>query len=341
MRACALPPQLSVPSGGKPQTQWARRQLGCGFPPWGACCRINGSGSPGMAECRGPWVPFGSAALQVSSVYGGNLQVRRELLGLRRSFPSYSEETCIFGSSAPTGGPVRFCNSLYMPVDRSANLISQDALTCGFTSISRSPRPDRSAQRQPASAGGHRDEITRSALPAHSSPSHRQRDGGRLIPIGCGADRDQRPQVPRTTATQCGHGSPVESALALMRHQADGWGSTGDAPAALTAAAQGASLVFAHAAPHTGVLAGVQRPFKALRGDGASSADGFRSFGLFDGGAGRPDRKEELWVFVRARGFVAPVHHATARLAAHPWKGRAQGRLRILTSLLCRCRPWA
>ncbi|MGH8910309.1 MAG: cobalamin biosynthesis protein [Egibacteraceae bacterium] len=54
-----------------------------------------------------------ATALQLSSVFGGKLPVKGALSGLRRSFPSYSEESCIFGSSAPTGGPVRFCNSLH------------------------------------------------------------------------------------------------------------------------------------------------------------------------------------------------------------------------------------
>src|SRR4051812_28965145 len=70
-----------------------------------------------------------------------------------------------------------------------------------------------------------------------------------------------------------------------------------------------ATLVFAHSAPDAGVLTRVERPLEALGGHGAALADRLRLLNLQHGGAGGPNREEQLRVLVAAEGMVAPVRH--------------------------------
>src|SRR5690606_25722491 len=75
-----------------------------------------------------------------------------------------------------------------------------------------------------------------------------------------------------------------------------------------TAALQHAALLLAHTPPYTGVLPGLQRPAQALIGHGAAPADRLRLLDLQQSRAGRPDREEQLRIFVAADRTVAPVH---------------------------------
>jgi hypothetical protein len=56
------------------------------------------------------------------------------------------------------------------------------------------------------------------------------------------------------------------------------------------------------------VLTGLECPGQTLLDDVAATADGLRFFDLKYGGSGVADREEQLRVFVKARGAVAPVH---------------------------------
>ena len=74
----------------------------------------------------------------------------------------------------------------------------------------------------------------------------------------------------------------------------------GDVPAA--------TLVLGHAAPHAGVLAGLQGPREALGGDGATVADDLGLRDLGEGRAGVADGEEQLGILFAANGIVTPVH---------------------------------
>src|SRR5262245_1536941 len=67
-------------------------------------------------------------------------------------------------------------------------------------------------------------------------------------------------------------------------------------PGTGTAPLEGASLVLAHPAPHTSVLATLERPGQALGSDGAAMANGLRLGDLQQRGAARPNREEQLRV---------------------------------------------
>jgi hypothetical protein len=82
----------------------------------------------------------------------------------------------------------------------------------------------------------------------------------------------------------------------------------GAGPSASAAALQGAALVLAHGAPHTGVLAGAESPLEARLGHRAAAAYLLGFFDLYKGGAGIADREEQLGVLVTAGSAVAPVH---------------------------------
>ena len=84
--------------------------------------------------------------------------------------------------------------------------------------------------------------------------------------------------------------------------------SGGADPGAGGAALQGAALVLGQAAPDAGVLAGAQGPLEAGLHDRAATAHGLGLLDLDDRRARRPDREEELRVFVPAERAVAPVH---------------------------------
>jgi hypothetical protein len=75
-----------------------------------------------------------------------------------------------------------------------------------------------------------------------------------------------------------------------------------------TATLDGAPLFFAHPAPDAGVLTGLEGPLQALVGHGAPPADGLGLLDLQKRRAGRPDREEQLRVFIAAGSMVAPVH---------------------------------
>ena len=84
-------------------------------------------------------------------------------------------------------------------------------------------------------------------------------------------------------------------------------GNAGASAAAVTAL-DSAALLLREAAPHTGILAGLEGPLEARGSDRAAVAD---QLGLSDLGecrAGITDREEELRVFVAANSFVAPIH---------------------------------
>src|SRR5262249_48820938 len=74
------------------------------------------------------------------------------------------------------------------------------------------------------------------------------------------------------------------------------------------AALERAPLVFAHTAPHAGVLTGVQRPPKALCGHRTPIADQFRVSDLRESRAAVPNREEQLRVLVATHRLVAPIH---------------------------------
>jgi hypothetical protein len=61
---------------------------------------------------------------------------------------------------------------------------------------------------------------------------------------------------------------------------------SGGAAGAGSAALQGATLVFAHAAPDAGVLSGLKCPLQARVDDGASTANTFGFLDLQEGWAG-------------------------------------------------------
>jgi hypothetical protein len=71
----------------------------------------------------------------------------------------------------------------------------------------------------------------------------------------------------------------------------------------------GATFLFAHTTPHTGVLPGIESPTKALIDDGAAPADCLGLFHLKQRRAGSSNRKEQFRILVAAGGNVAPVRH--------------------------------
>src|ERR1700679_1176461 len=69
-----------------------------------------------------------------------------------------------------------------------------------------------------------------------------------------------------------------------------------------------AALVFAHAPPDAGVLAGVNRPAEAVFGHRATPAYLLGFFDLEQGWTAVANREEQLRVHFTAGGFMAPVH---------------------------------
>ena len=104
---------------------------------------------------------------------------------------------------------------------------------------------------------------------------------------------------PRVPGRACG--SPAR------RGRACGAGSAG-ATGAGVAALEGAALVLGHAAPDTGVLAGLDGPLQAGVDHLTPAADGLGLLDLSDRRAGVPNREEQLGVLVEAGSAVAPVH---------------------------------
>src|SRR3954471_10365777 len=91
----------------------------------------------------------------------------------------------------------------------------------------------------------------------------------------------------------------------------------GSAPRPGRAALQGAALVFAHAAPHAGVLAGLQGPLEAGVDNGAAPANTLRFLDLKEGRAGVSNGEKQLRVLVKAGCAVTPIH---ADQSLHSWE---------------------
>ncbi len=108
---------------------------------------------------------------------------------------------------------------------------------------------------------------------------------------------------------------PVRSA-ALASVSAES-GKSGSAAGAGCAALEGATLVFAHAAPDAGVLAGLECPLQAGVHHRASPADAFGFLDLQEGRAGVSYREKQLRVLVKARCAVTPIH---ADQSLHSWE---------------------
>jgi len=70
----------------------------------------------------------------------------------------------------------------------------------------------------------------------------------------------------------------------------------------------GTSLFFAHPAPDTGVLSGLEGPLEAVVDYRTAPTDRFGLLNLQQSRPRRPDGKEQLGVLVSACGTVAPVH---------------------------------
>jgi hypothetical protein len=105
---------------------------------------------------------------------------------------------------------------------------------------------------------------------------------------------------------------------------------------ATLAMAEPAPFVIGHPAPDS-LLLGFHRPLQALQADCASAADRLGLLDLAARGRAGADRKEELWVLIRARALLTPVHrfsplrrHCTdivggLRFAALADRGRPSG----------------
>jgi hypothetical protein len=113
---------------------------------------------------------------------------------------------------------------------------------------------------------------------------------------------------PLPVASGCGPAVQGERSVLSGVLAGDARGGSGRASAATnTAALQRTTLVLAHAAPHTGVLAALQSPGQALLGDGATTAYRLRLCDLHQGRSARPDREEQLRVLVAADRVVTPI----------------------------------
>src|SRR5437763_6396871 len=97
----------------------------------------------------------------------------------------------------------------------------------------------------------------------------------------------------------------------VMRVRSVGKDSERSADAHSAAPLDRAAFLFAHSAPHAGVLTGVERPLEALVCRGTAPADRLGLLDLQQGRTGRPDREEQLRVLIAAGSTVAPVMAAT------------------------------
>src|SRR5215472_17952219 len=79
-------------------------------------------------------------------------------------------------------------------------------------------------------------------------------------------------------------------------------------PQADGAALERPPLVLAHAAPHAGVLTGVNGPAQAILDRRAASANLLCFFNLEERRPSVPDREEQLRIYLTTGGNVAPVH---------------------------------
>jgi hypothetical protein len=82
----------------------------------------------------------------------------------------------------------------------------------------------------------------------------------------------------------------------------------GGAAGACGAAFEGAALVFAHAAPDAGVLAGLEGPLKACINNRAAAANAFGFLNLEEGRPCVSYGEKQFRVLVEARRAVTPIH---------------------------------
>jgi hypothetical protein len=71
---------------------------------------------------------------------------------------------------------------------------------------------------------------------------------------------------------------------------------------------EGAALIFTHAAPDAGILAGLESPLQACVHYRAPAADAFRFLDLQEGRACVSDGEEQFRVLFEARCAVTPIH---------------------------------
>src|SRR6185437_15976690 len=86
------------------------------------------------------------------------------------------------------------------------------------------------------------------------------------------------------------------------------WSDSATGLRAGVATLESATLVFAHAAPYARVLAGIECPTKALRGNRTPITDQFRVSDLRESRAAVPNREEQLGILVTTDRLVAPIH---------------------------------
>ena len=127
-----------------------------------------------------------------------------------------------------------------------------------------------------------------------------------LVTAELGGEVDYRP-----TEAELATGTDAVLTMPVARRVRD---SPGDCASGEPGAGSGvatlerAALVLGQAAPHAGVLSGLQGPRQALLDDRAASADRFRLLDLQYRGPGVPDREEQLRVLVTAYRAVPPIH---------------------------------
>ena len=121
---------------------------------------------------------------------------------------------------------------------------------------------------------------------------------------------------------ELGPGPPRAPAPRSISRWTEGVRASGRAhPGPGVAALEGAPLVLAEAAPHSMVLASLQRPREALFAHLAASAHLLGLLDLEDGRTGVADREEQLRVLVEALGTVAPIHGWWVSLSAGVQRG--------------------
>src|SRR5690242_7095932 len=94
------------------------------------------------------------------------------------------------------------------------------------------------------------------------------------------------------------------------------WLDAGAGHGAGVATLQRATLVFAHAAPDTRVLAGLECPAQALGGHRAAVAHELRVSDLSDGRAAVSHAEEQFRILVATDRLVAPIHGQHSSLGA-------------------------
>jgi hypothetical protein len=100
-------------------------------------------------------------------------------------------------------------------------------------------------------------------------------------------------------------GDQDQELIEIRRYRAE---SGGTDPGSSSTTLESTTLVLAHAAPDTVVLAGLHSPLQACLAYIASPADLLGLLDLENRRTRRPDREEELRIFVQAGSLVAPIH---------------------------------